>query len=328
MMPRTAAMCIALAIAVGICLLVAALVVADVWSSSRDSVSLRDLRWQWAALSLLAMCAAVLTYAVCWWLLMGALERSPVAFAPAVQLFLLSWPGRYVPGSLPHYGGRLLAGGRAGLSRPAIAASLVYENLFAVAASGIVGAILLGAGSWGKVASSLWVAGAVVFAAIAAAALHPAVLRACLRLGARRVRRLRPLEEQVLPGAAVVRIGAAYLAGAVFAGCSFYFALCSVAGAGDVPVVLALAAYSIAGVAGLLAVGVPSGLGVREGVVVAILGAAVSPEAALAGAVLVRLVAVVVDFAPLALIAVWYGARRLFEAPTVRAPGAPPTRAR
>lgn len=329
MMPKTPLLRIAGATAVGLCFFIAAVIIASTWSSSAGSVSLHEIRWLWAALSVVCMVAALFTYAVCWWLLMRALERRPVAFLPAVRLFLLSWPGRYVPGSLPHYGGRLFAAHRAGYSRAAVASSLVYENLLAVAASGLAAVALLGAGSWGKLAASLWIAAAVAFAALAACALHPAVVRACARFAASRIARLRPLEEQVLPGGIVLRIGGGYLVGAMFAGLSFYTALVSVAGDADVPLLLAIATYSIAGVAGLLAVGIPSGFGVREGVIVALIGAAVSPEVALAGAVLMRLIAVVVDITPLGLIAAWYGLRRLFGDPAARAilpPDAPRAR--
>ena len=58
-----------------------------------------------------------------------------------------------------------------------------------------------------------------------------------------------------------------------------------------------MAAYNIAGIAGMLAFAVPSGLGVREGVTVALLGAFVSPPVALSAAVLARLLTLIADIA-------------------------------
>jgi hypothetical protein len=64
----------------------------------------------------------------------------------------------------------------------------------------------------------------------------------------------------------------------------------------------------------MLAFAVPSGLGVREGVVVAMLGATLSAPVALAAAVFVRLVAVAADFLPLMTIAAWHAVRRIVGA--------------
>ena len=245
------------------------------------------------------MLAFVLAYAACWWLLMSALEgrRAPLG---AMRLFLLSWPGRYVPASLPHYGGRLVAGPSIGLSRSAVAASLVYENVFAIVASGGVAMLLLAAGYRDALGGSTWLIAALVAAPAFAIALHPAVARTAIRIAARRVKRLAALEEHVLAPGAILRIGAAYAGGSLLSGLTFWCAL-RATGA-EAPLPLAIAAYNIGGVAGTLAVVVPSGIGVREGVVVAVMSVAVSPEAALSAAVLARLAGIVADFTPSALI--------------------------
>jgi uncharacterized membrane protein YbhN (UPF0104 family) len=90
-------------------------------------------------------------------------------------------------------------------------------------------------------------------------------------------------------------------------------------GAG-VPLLLAVAAYNLAGIAGILAFAIPSGIGVREGVVVALMGAAITPPVALGAAVAVRLVAVAADFTPIAAIAAWHGVRRIVSRSRVGAP--------
>jgi uncharacterized membrane protein YbhN (UPF0104 family) len=295
------------------CCVTASLVIVNLWSRREDSVALSELDMLWASASVACMAGAVLTYAVCWWLLMRALDRGRIEFAPALMLFLVCWPGRYVPGSLPHYGGRLLAGPRAGMSRTAVAASLAYENLFAIASSGLLALLLLLVGFRADVVGSSWAMAAAVLALLSLGALHPAVVRSVIAVAARRVRRLRALDDHVLPAGAVVAIGAAYMVAALFAGLSLYTGVRAVAPGADPPILLVVASYNLAGIAGVLAIFVPSGIGVREGVVVALIGAAVSAPVALAAAVLVRLIAVAVDFAPIAIIAVWHAAGRLWR---------------
>jgi uncharacterized membrane protein YbhN (UPF0104 family) len=131
--------------------------------------------------------------------------------------------------------------------------------------------------------------------------LHPAVVRTAIRLSARRVRRLASLEQHILPACDVIRIGAAYSVGYALAGTAFWFALLAVSG-DTPPFLLAVAVYNIAGAAGMLAIAVPSGVGVREGVTVALLAAVVPAPVALSAAVVARLTGVVADLAPLAVI--------------------------
>ena len=307
------------------CLAAAAYGASRVFTHGSDGLALGDVRWSYALLSLLATLAFVVMYAGCWALLVSALERprgrGHIALLPLMRLFLLTWPGRYVPASLPHYGGRLVAAPRLGVSRSAVAASLVYENVFAIAGAGLLSAALLLVAYRENLGGSAWLLAAVAAAPLALAALHPAVARTAIRVASRRVRRLHALEDHILTPAAIVRIGALYVCASVFAGLAFWCALRAVDASAPLP--LALAAYNIAGVAGMLAIAVPSGVGVREGVVVAVIGAVVSPEVALAAAVLARLAGVVADFTPFALILAVDGVSRLRR----RAANAAPARA-
>lgn len=289
--------------------MVVAFGVSRVWSAGAYSISFDAIHWPYAALSVASTLVFVLVYAICWWMVMCAIERRRVPFVATVRLFLLTWPGRYVPASLPHYGGRLVAGPGAGLTRPAVAASLVYENIFAIVGAGALSIGLLAIGYRDALGGSAWLVAALVAAPIAALALHPAVARGAIRVGACRVKRLATLEQHVLGPAALLRIGAAYMVGSVFAGLAFWSALRAVGS--DAPLPLAIAAYNIGGVAGMLAIAVPSGIGVREGVVVAVMGAVVSPPVALSAAVLARLAGVVADFTPFALILLIHAVRRM-----------------
>lgn len=279
-----------------------------VWNASADALAIDAIDWRWAAASVMAMLAFVLVYGACWWLLISELERRRAPLA-AMRLFLLSWPGRYVPASLPHYGGRLVAGPSLGLSRGAVAASLVYENVFAIVASGGVAIVLLAAGYRDAIGGSGWLVAAIVAAPLGALSLHPAVGRTAVRVGARRMERLATLESYVLGSSALMRVGAFYVVGSVVAGFAFWCSLRAVGA--EAPLFLAVAAYNIGGVAGMLAIAVPGGIGVREAVVVAVMSTFVSPPVALSAAVLARLVAMVADFAPFAGILVAASVARL-----------------
>jgi uncharacterized membrane protein YbhN (UPF0104 family) len=288
-------------VALILCVAVVLLMMARMWASNGDRVHFADVRWPYAAAALALLLAFVLANAIAWATLLSRLDGGRTAFAPSVRLFLTTWPGRYMPASLAHHGGRVVAGPGIGLTRSTVAASLLYENVFAIATGGGIALCALAA-----LHGSAFAAGWVVVAALAAGAslvaLHPATARATVRLAAMRIKRLRSLEQHVLPGRDIVVVGALYGACAFIIGAAYWCALQALSV--DAPWWLAMAAYNIGGIAGLLAVFVPSGLGVREGVAAAVLGASVSPGAALSAAILLRLLAVIADVAPLAVLVV------------------------
>ncbi len=293
-------------------------------STSIDDLSLGDLHWGFAALATACAASFVVVYALAWWQLVGALAGRRPHLVAALRLFVLTWPGRYTPASLPYYGGRLVAGPKLGLSRGAVTASLVYENIFAIAGSGTLSLALFAVGFRDRIGGGLWFAVACAASACAMLVLHPAVLRRLIGVAAARVVRLRALDDYVLPAGAVLRIAATYAGGAVLSGLAFYFALRSVAPDTHPPLLLAVATYNIAGIAGMLALAVPSGLGVREGVAVALIGAVVSPPVALSAAVLARLLALAADLALAAVALAWALAEKLRQQNTATPEAAAP----
>jgi uncharacterized membrane protein YbhN (UPF0104 family) len=285
--------------------------------SAADSLGGRTLHWHFALLCVVSMLCFAVVYAFCWALLLRALEERPLRRSRLMRLFLLTWPGRYLPASVAHYGGRFVAGPSVGAQRGAIAASFVYENLLTIGAAGAVSIALLLAHSHALLSGSAWAVAAVVAAAMALAALHPAVSGAGIRTMARRLRRLAPLEQRVLPVNVLMRAFAGYVLGALFAGIAFVFAVHALGE--DVSPATAIAAYNLAGIAGMLAIAVPGGIGVREGVVVALLSGVLPAPVVLAAAVLARLAGIVADLLPMLFIVAFEAAHRLRTAHRIRA---------
>jgi glycosyltransferase 2 family protein len=282
------------------------------WSAWANAPSPGDVRWTFSAASVLLCLGFAALYALCWATLLQSLDGARVRRVAAVRLFLLTWPGRYLPASLGHYGGRFVAGPALGARRSALAASFVYENLLTIAAAGAVSVVLLLAQSRSLFGGGAWAAVAIGAAMIALAALHPVVSRAGIRIMARRVRRLAPLERSVLPVSVLVRLFAGYALGAALVGLAFSVMLRGLGA--DVSPLTAVAVYNLAGIAGMLAIAVPGGVGVREGVVVALLSGVVSPPVALAAALLTRLAGVVADLMPFAFILAIDAVRRVARA--------------
>lgn len=279
--------------------------------SGSDALSGYPVRWELAVLCIGSMVGFALVYACCWSILLRSLEQRPLGRWDVIRLFLITWPGRYLPTSIAHYGGRFVAGSSLGAGRGVLAASFVYETLLTIAAAGGVSTVLLLAQSRESLSAGAWVAAAIAATAVALGVMYPGVSRPAMRLLARRVPRLAPVERHLLPTGPLLRAFCAYTFAAGLAGLAFWLAARALGE--DVPPAMAVATYNLAGIAGMLAIVAPSGLGVREGVVVALLSGVVSPPVALAAALLARLAGVIADLLPLAAILVFDSGRRLIE---------------
>jgi glycosyltransferase 2 family protein len=223
-------------------------------------------------------------------LMSGAGHRLPIRAAQRV--FFLSQIGKYVPGSV----------------WPIVAqADLGREHKVPAAKSVAVGMLTLliscGAGVCVAAATIPFVAPdafarywfVVLLVPIVLAALHPAVLRFGMRL-ARRVTR-RDLGDLEIPTGAIVRaFGWAALAWVVFGGHIWLVVLPLHAVTGGT-LLLSIGGYALAWLVGFLVFFLPAGLGGREAVLVAILGAGVplGSGAAVSVAVMSRVLLTVVD---------------------------------
>ena len=215
-----------------------------------------------------------------------------VPLRPAAQIFFLGQLGKYVPGSVWPVLAQMELGAAHGLSRTVVGTAGLLQL-----AIGVPGALLLGALAVPALLSAGSGAYALLLLALpfALVALWPPVLGPLLDRALRLVRR--PPLEQRLSLPAVVRVAALSGAANVVLGLQAWF-LARDLGASDpylLPIVVG--AFVLATVAGLLALPVPAGAGVREAVLVAALSPVLPLERALLLALVSRVVLTVADLA-------------------------------
>ncbi|GIW19237.1 hypothetical protein [Tepidiforma sp.] len=207
-----------------------------------------------------------------------------------LRSFAHGWAARYVPGPPTGPAGKYLALRDAGMAVPAAAALLWVDQVLSLAA-GIAVPAALAVPAYG--AEWLWAAApaAGCALALAAAGARPGLVRRVSgRFGPRGERE----------GAAVaprhVAAGfAAYTAAAFLAGLAFHVTAVVVSpwplGRWEEGVLV----FSLASLAGYVTPFAPSGAGVRESLIVALLGGTLGAPAALTVAVVARATAVLVD---------------------------------
>ncbi|MGC0274928.1 hypothetical protein ACO0LV_18250 [Pseudactinotalea sp. Z1739] len=269
-----------------------------------DALADLDLRPDaWIAGSVLLFASAVVVSGILWGRMVAHLGEIRVGLLESVRVHCLSWLLKYIPGQVGSVANKLAWAGSRNVSRSLTTLSFFYENAFLIIGSIIPpGLILLMLGS-----VELGEGGVVVVTAASVVPLLLLTSRPILRWGtnhvARRVFKREVPQAYFLGSAQALKYQLQYLvprvvngAGAVLIAISMF----------DVPVsdyIPLACAYIFAGAAGLLAVFVPSGVGVRESVFVLLSVAYLPVEQAIVLALAARLFATLGD----GVVAVIYG---------------------
>ncbi len=211
------------------------------------------------------------------------------------KVFLYSWAGRYVPGKVAYVAGRFFLGRSAGFSAPVLVGSMAYENVLLVT-TGAAFATLTLLPILAIESENVLPYLALPFVAVGGAAvLHPRVLGWAVRLGARLLGRELPEDGWLLSPSRLARLTALYLFAHLVNGAGFYLLVISVTSYSPRYMSLAAGAFALAGIVGLISVFAPAGIGVREGVIVAILQTTMPLELAVFISVAARVWATVID---------------------------------
>jgi uncharacterized membrane protein YbhN (UPF0104 family) len=239
---------------------------------------------------LVGFCATYVTFLSWRALIFGSGHRLPLIAAQRV--FFLSQVGKYIPGSVwPIVAQADL--GREHKVPPAKSVAVGMLTLLISCGAGVcVAAVTLPFVALDAFAKYWFV---FLLVPIILAALHPAVLRFGMRLAARATKR--DLGNLEIPMPAILRaFGWAALAWGVF-GLHIWLVMLPVAHADGRLLFLAIGGYAIAWLVGFLVFFLPAGLGGREAVLVAILGAGVpfSSSVGVGVAVISRLLLTIVD---------------------------------
>ena len=182
-------------------------------------------------------------------------------------LFFQAQLGKYIPGSVWQYAGRAAVARAQGIPVRQVGLSLPIEFAASGLAAGSTASLLLG---W-------W--GAALVGAVAI----------LLFVGERLARSRRPV------AIATIRATLLYIPSWLVLGASFWLCARGLVGTPAHEFAFYIGAFAVAWLAGLLAVYAPGGLGVREGVLVALLSSRIGAADALVVAAASRLVLIAVD---------------------------------
>ncbi len=264
-----------------------------------DAVREIDLRIDgWTVASVLLFAIAVVVSGVLWGHLVSKLSGATVGLGEAVRVQCASWLLKYVPGQVGSVTNKIVWAGDRGLSRTLVVVTFVYENVFLLLGSIVPTVVILLLWPAGTVGSGD-PAGAVLPALLALVPLllvmNRRLFHGGVNLVARRaLKRDVPAEYFLRPPTRSATSSRSSDRGSstVWASSSSRSSLVGVPASTYVPLA---AAYVLAGAVGILAVFVPSGLGVRESVVVVLASRYLPVEQAIVLSLAARLLSTVGD---------------------------------
>lgn len=261
------------------------------WDAVADTVGSMSW-WQFGPAAVL-VALGITCGTLSWQVLLDDLGE-PIGARRGSQVFLVGQLGKYLPGSVWAYVLQLELGRRAGLARARVFSATVFSLMVAVVAALVAGAVALPQIVAEK-PSLTWLWWLYVLLPIGLLCLHPRILTYGASLGFRLLRRPRPTHP-VSARTVVHSLGWA-LGSYVCYGTHLWLLARGEGSIGAEQILLCVGAMGIGMVAGLVAVVLPSGAGVRELVLVTALAPLVGTGPALAFAAVSRVLFTLADLA-------------------------------
>ena len=265
----------------------------EAWSKANEQLVV--FSWLFVV-SWFLFAAAVVLSGILWGQILGKLEKLSIPAQTSARVHGVSWLLKYVPGQVGALIYKVAWAKRRGLQGGNAALSVLYENLFLQLASLGPGIIVLSINSdllLKQQGGPAWALPfALVLTGLGALSLGPILRRARERLISKGYS---IWANEPLTAGEVCRQVALFTMPRILNGIGFVLIVSTIAPVDSTEWLVLGAIYVVAGAIGILAIVVPSGLGVREGVIIALAGPVIGTSTAILAAVLARLVATAAD---------------------------------
>lgn len=217
-------------------------------------------------------------------------------FRELSSVYAKAWMGRYIPGKVTWIAAKVYLATRFGISRSRLAVSSLLEGGMQIVAVLAVSMLLLGLDPRLDVIPRTPKLILVALATVCLVALHPIVFNQLARRTHLIIKGKEPGPELRINCAAAVKSFGLYSVGTIISGTSFYLLARSVDPmiSGDL-YLYCVGSYTLAGAIGMATPLLPSGVGVRDGVLLVLLTVVLPAEIAVALTILSRLWSAIVD---------------------------------
>ncbi|WBU37768.1 lysylphosphatidylglycerol synthase domain-containing protein [Homoserinibacter sp. YIM 151385] len=279
---------------------------AENWAQVQEA----RLRFSWLmVLAVLAFAVAVPLSGLLWGSIVNRLSPGPRAHVgESIAVHCASWLLKYIPGQVGSLVNKVLWGQRKGLGRTLVGITFIYENVFMVLAAIVPSVVILMVSLGAEIIGAN--IGTLILPLVAIVPLllisNRWVFRRLLAPVARRAFKQELPPEYFLTTPQTLRYQLLFVGPRLLNGLGFVLVVASITDVEPGAWIPLAAAYMLAGAAGILAILVPSGLGVREAVIVLFAAQYMPLAQAIVASLLARLLSTIAD----AVVALVYVALR------------------
>ncbi len=257
----------------------------------------------WSVLSIIFFALAVVWTGVLWGKLISQLSKKPISDEEAIKVHSLSWLLKYIPGQAGSLINKISWAQKRGYSKKLVTVTFLYEHAFLIFASLLLSVPIILVSFFDKAAENLSIFAPLLLALPLLLLVNQKVFYTLLNYAFKFLKRKPIDKEYILKSKQLFYYVLQFLGPRLMNGIGFIFVVASIMPVPDQAYAGLAAAYILAGAVGLLAIFVPSGIGVREAVIVLFASQYFSVEIAIVLALLARLYATVSD----AIVALVYG---------------------
>lgn len=264
-----------------------------------DFSKLSHIHFDWWYLLVASAFALSFRYwgAYIWTVILRSLGAHQVGFNRVlVYIYAKSWLGRYIPGTAPWILGKIYFASKQGISKNKLAVSSLLEAGLQIIVQLVFALALLAFDPRLNIISGDMKLVIVVAMIILLVSLTPPVFNRMLRAVYRVIKHKSFPSEHLATGRTVGIGFILYIFGAILASLSLFFIAKAVYPALSYhEIFFVMGVSTLAGAASMLAIFAPSGIGVREGIQLALLSIIMPTEIALVITIITRLWSVVID---------------------------------
>lgn len=264
---------------------------------------LQKLHWQlFVATGLFT--SAVVVSGVLWGGLVNILgSHPPIKSSEAIRVHSLAWLFKYFPGQGGGVISKVLWGKKNGIERKAVLTSVLYENIFLASSSIILSVPFLGFTILTEISGKGSLLIPLLLAISVFPLLVPQFFSRVLAVGLKLIGREPPTSDLALSIKNVLKNQLIFLIPRLINGLGFVLIASIFITPNLFDTIQLSGAYILGGIIGILAFFVPSGIGVREAVIVIGAGSVLGTDFAIAAAIIARVCATAGDV----LVALIYG---------------------
>lgn len=266
---------------------------------SIDFEKLKDVKVDWLFVTISTVFGLAFRYwgAYIWLVLLKGLgAKNLTNRTQLLYVYAKSWLGRYIPGTAPWILGKIYFASKQGISKNKLAVSSLLEGGLQVNVVLILSLLILSFDSRLNIIDIRLKFLMIAIAIVGIISLTPRVFNKIVSITYKLLKKKTLDEEHLADGKTILTGAGLYTIGAVISGISFFYMAKAVFPDllySDALFVIGTA--SLAGAVSMLAVFTPSGLGVREGIQLALLSLIMPTELALVVTVFTRLWSIVTD---------------------------------